>query len=98
MEILAIREAITWDAEERNPQENTWIFSDSKEAIQQIQTTKLHQEGNVFTQIYKGLQELQRQSKQVYLYWISGHRGIPGNEMADSFAKETLLSSNSTLG
>lgn len=67
------------------------IFSDSLSVISSLKNPAAT--GNPHHRIYqirKALFECSRQSLETHIFWIPSHRGIPGNERADSLAKESL--------
>ncbi|XP_018404625.1 PREDICTED: RNA-directed DNA polymerase from mobile element jockey-like [Cyphomyrmex costatus] len=63
------------------------VFSDSKSAIEAICDDKHYQRNYI---IYRVKQTILRAAKvqiSVTLFWVPSHKGIPGNETADSIAK-----------
>ncbi|XP_042145584.1 uncharacterized protein LOC121835449, partial [Ixodes scapularis] len=88
-ELAAIREAIRYIMS-RSPQPWT-IFSDSKSALQIIQT---FMKRNAYDQLAYQVSALCHQAlvkgHQISTQWIPGHCGIPGNNAADRAAKSTI--------
>ena len=87
-EIIAIKKALNRIIEdfgnETTPPEDIVIFSDSKSALQALETKKTPPSCNINRQID---QLSTSYGAEVTLQWIPGHAGVPGNEMADKLAK-----------
>ena len=65
------------------------IFSDSLSSLQSLVT---YQPRNpLVSGIQDCLYSLQKRKKTVILFWVPGHVGIRGNEMADAAAKQAIL-------
>ena len=61
------------------------IFSDSQAALLALKSAKC--ESKLVWECIAKLRELSRQNR-VMLFWVPGHRGIDGNESADSLARQ----------
>ena len=88
-ELMAIQMTVTLFEEKINEYVNVHIFSDSQAAIQIIESPK-HQSGQY---IIKGMldkidsiHEI-KSSGNIYIEWISDHKNVQGNELADQAAK-----------
>lgn len=97
-ECLALREAL--DIALQNPGNNFFIFSDSLSALQALENPKIDIKTTEYIldikQKYNEL--IKNQSTTIKLFWIPSHKGIEGNEKADSLAKEaTTLQTTSHL-
>jgi ribonuclease HI len=68
---------------------NYVIFSDSLSAIQALINPK-NQRQDIVNQINKLNSDLVNKGNIIKFEWVPAHVGIPGNEMADKFAKEAL--------
>ena len=83
-EAHAIHTALKAIAKENSTQLNISVFTDSKSVLQALKlVTKTIP---VITETQQLLIQLQRKHL-VSLFWIPGHRGIAGNEVADNEAK-----------
>lgn len=68
---------------------NSIIASDSLSVISCLKA--LYVRGNKHTIIYKILQLLLHTNYKISFVWVSAHRGLRGNEFADTSAKATAL-------
>ena len=74
------------------------IVTDSQAAIKMIQATDWRRCRTSVRTIQQSIQALMAQGRQVQLWWVPGHQGIPGNERADSAARAALEESRTTSG
>ncbi|KAJ3643602.1 hypothetical protein Zmor_026303 [Zophobas morio] len=69
------------------------LFTDSMSALQAFKA--LFPVNPLVVRIQEQFQQLRLQSKEILFCYIPSHMGITGNEMADTLAKEAILSVNS---
>ena len=74
---------------------NIWVFLDNQAAIQRIQSTKTGLEHHLVIQCQQVLQDLINYNVTSHLHWISGHKDIKGNELADKSIKMKVNQSDS---
>ena len=86
-ELLAILKAIRTPLSDSN--QSITIVSDSKSSIQAI--NKLYPTNPIVNQIRKAILD---SGRNVALCWVPSHIGVPGNEEADSHAREATSSAN----
>ena len=84
-ELLAILEAV--EQSQRMVGEITTIITDSKSSIQAI--NRLYHDNPIVQEIKKAIRN---SNKDVKLCWVPSHVGVPGNENADSSAREATTS------
>jgi ribonuclease HI len=86
-ELAAIKEALIWTSENSTNLSTPFVnlFSDSLSGLQAI--TKFVQQNPYIQSIQTQLIQLKR-TLTLNLFWIKGHTGIVGNELADALAKE----------
>ena len=73
------------------------IITDSRAALQSIVSSpSCKSNTSVVIAILRWLRTLQQRKQRVRFQWVPSHRGIAGNEMADSIASSAL--GNATLG
>ena len=96
-ELIAINDAL--DVALNNMNHN-FIFSDSLSALQRLQTQKINIKTNPYIlqikEKYNRFRQKNPNINNIEFYWIPSHRGIRGNEEADSLAKSAAIS-NSNL-
>ena len=86
-ELIAILEALKYTVSNEN--RPVVIHFDSKAAMQALQQSKIKENKNLITKIHVLLEQHKNQNRSVTLNWIPSHIGIPANEKADDFAKQT---------
>lgn len=85
-ELLAIQSALTVvQMIDREPGPVV-IISDSRAALQTI--TNCYEEHPVALRILRIVKELHRKGTSVALQWVPSHKGVRGNERADTLAKQ----------
>ncbi|XP_018397608.1 PREDICTED: uncharacterized protein LOC108775675 [Cyphomyrmex costatus] len=67
------------------------IFSDSKSTLEALCNTRKIHRNYIIYYIKQALFEATKQGKVVTFFWIPAHVGIPGNEAADSAAKDAAV-------
>ena len=87
-ELLAILESLIWS--EINKCSKVAIFSDSLSSLQAIESRKMKH--HLVRRIIGICSRLARTCQELVLVWSPSHVGIPGNERADSLAKEAAVS------
>jgi len=70
----------------------TTIFLDSKSILDTL-SSPIPSKNYLIHNIKKRLLDSSREGRVIYLFWLPAHKGIPGNETADSLAKEVSHSS-----
>ncbi|KAF0715487.1 RNase H domain-containing protein, partial [Aphis craccivora] len=60
-------------------------------------TTNFFQPNSISQKIQIQISYLQTNSQTVTFIWIPSHIGIPGNELADTCAKQSISSSHSLI-
>ncbi|KAF2355087.1 Ribonuclease H domain [Trinorchestia longiramus] len=95
-ELIAINEALQWILLNNCQEEKFVIFSDSLSALHLIQNTRPKNYRFLLFNIQDKLFNIAA-SHWVYLQFIPGHKGIPGNEAADEAAKNAHLLRYRTL-
>ncbi|ELU10867.1 hypothetical protein CAPTEDRAFT_200496, partial [Capitella teleta] len=90
-EIIAILSALRC-VEADNEQHQFVICSDSLSAIMAIHGMDVRHP--YVLQVLYAIKSISQQEKIVVFMWCPSHVGIPGNEMADTLAKEALSSTN----
>lgn len=78
------------EARPQDPCSVSVVYSDCKQALRWIKKGVL-KGGKVVQRIIAQSIESQRLGVDVQLHWLQGHRGIPGNELADLVAKRARL-------
>jgi len=68
------------------------IFSDSKSVLDALSSSLSPSKNYLIHHIKKRLLDSTREGRTINLFWLPAHKGIPGNEMADSLAKEASCS------
>lgn len=71
------------------------IYSDCAGALQRMEKNDVTHHG-VTKMVVEESIELRRLGVYVCLHWVPGHRGVPGNELADRVAKKSTLPMPST--
>ena len=85
--MLAILMAVQWT--EQNNIKGVIVCSDSLSALVSLQSFSSHCRADIVYEIYETLYRLHHSQTKVRFMWIPAHRGIEGNEMADSLAKQS---------
>lgn len=70
----------------------TAIFSDSQSALEVLQGRKLNRKCHFPTAVKMAMHEAHQAGLGVQFHWIPGHKGIAGNEIAHSLAKDAATS------
>lgn len=86
-ELLAIRNALEWII--ANKPTKTFIFSDCKSGLTELENPNTTNE--LAVEIHKQLAQARQLDLTIQFFWIRGHCGIPGNELADTAAKKATL-------
>lgn len=91
-EAIAIHEAME-RATNVNEKNNILILTDSMSVLLALENKinnlkEINKKDNIWINKIANLIELTSNTNKTILAWIPGHRGIPGNEIADSIAKE----------
>lgn len=91
-EACAVAKSLQWIIEQRLT-DNIIILTDSLSVIKNLQNNDLNIYTNLFiTEIRRHVDELKdmhtRKGKKVIFAWIPAHKGIWGNDQADTLAKE----------
>ncbi|KAF2352052.1 Ribonuclease H domain [Trinorchestia longiramus] len=89
-ELIAINEALQWILLNNCQKEKYVIFSDSLSSLYLVQNTRPKNYLSLVFNIQNRLFNI-ASSHWVYLQFIPGHKGIPGNEAADEAAKNAHL-------
>ena len=88
-ECIAINEAVKLAL--TRPNENADIFSDSLSALQALQNSQLSIKINPYILEIKSninrFLSITKNNSIIKLYWVPAHKGIGGNEIADTLAK-----------
>jgi hypothetical protein len=79
--------ALEWFSETANVPEGL-ILTDSLSSIQLIKNSNSKKHNVYIYKIQRLLEEIKNQNKVIAICWIPSHRGIPGNENADTAAKQ----------
>ncbi|KAF2350072.1 Ribonuclease H domain [Trinorchestia longiramus] len=95
-ELIAINEALQWILLNNCQEDKYVIFSDSLSSLHLIQNTRPKNYLPLVFSIQEKLFNI-ASSHWVYLQFIPGHKGIPGNEAADETAKNAHLLRYRTL-
>jgi ribonuclease HI len=64
-----------------------WVFSDSQASLLALKNQPNQVNNQIYKKIYYWTQKLVEKSIKIHLYWVPGHMGVYGNEMADQAAK-----------
>nr|XP_012231351.1 PREDICTED: uncharacterized protein LOC105677355 [Linepithema humile] len=91
IETLAILETVEYCL--RSDSRNFSIFSDSKSVLSALISDFLpNKSSHLLAFIKDKLRNANNMNKEISLFWIPSHRGIPGNEKADAYAKNAMVS------
>ncbi len=95
-EIQAIKEALTWLKLNSAPLciKNIQLLSDSQASLKAI--SKFKQQEPPLQKIQSQLLDLTK-TLNLKLFWVKGHAGCSGNELADSLAKSATLKLNTDI-
>ena len=86
-ELFGIIMALEWFSETADVPEGL-ILTDSLSSIQLIRNSNSKKHNVYIYKIQRLLEEIKNQNKVIAICWIPSHRGIPGNENADTAAKQ----------
>lgn len=90
-ECIAIFESLKYIDDNHNG--NFLILSDSLSALQKLNSSPFHYpEDDLCIGIRTIIHKLTDTGREIVLAWIPSHCGIPGNEKADSLAKDAIVS------
>lgn len=89
-ELFAILKAIDYIDNNVDSDSTTIIATDSLSSIQAIQSNK-QSTNYLVNHIKYQIIQISFFNKYVKFMWIPGHSGIHGNELADTYAKESLI-------
>jgi ribonuclease HI len=91
-ELSAILMSLTWTHSNTPPQRHIHLWTDSKSGLQMLQKRHDRFNGNLIKQIWTAIHVLISLDYRITLHWIPGHFKIPGNETADTLAKDGVFS------
>ena len=88
-ELMAMQMAITLFEGKISEYANVHIFTDSQAAIQAIESPKRQSGQYIIKRILDKIDSIHevKSSGNIYIEWISGHKNVQGNELADQAAK-----------
>lgn len=92
VELIAIASALQWV--EQVKLNKVILCSDSSSVLLSIQSFSSRSRQDIVNEIYETLFRLQMLNIIVSFMWVPAHRGIKGNETADSLAKEASKQEN----
>ncbi|CAI6372478.1 unnamed protein product [Macrosiphum euphorbiae] len=92
-EALAISHAL--DIIKQDSINKSIILSDSLSTFKSIQNH--YQPNSISQKIQNQISFLQTNAQTISLIWIPSHIGIPGNELADTYAKQSISSPHSII-
>ena len=93
-ELMAMQMATTLFEEKICEYANVHIFTDSQATIQAIESPK-HQSGQyIIKRILDKIDSIHelKSSGNIYIEWVSDHKNVQGNELADQAAKTAVAS------
>jgi len=88
VETLAILTALQWVEEVRV--EKVIFCSDSSSTLSSLQSFTSHSRQDLINEIYETLFRLKNMGIVVAFMWVPAHRGVQGNERADTLATQAL--------
>lgn len=89
-ELMGIGMAIDMAKKIKAPE--TAIFSDSQSALEVLQGGKLNRNCHFPSAVKKSMHEAHQAGRGVQFHWVPAHKGIVGNEIANSLAKDAATS------
>ena len=87
-EAVAIREILKYILEQELKVVN--ILTDSQSVLKSLYSLSIKEKSYIIYEIRDLLMHLQNNGISVQLIWIPSHKGITGNELADSLAKDAI--------
>ena len=89
-ELFALRAALEelLDMADRDALRPIVICTDSMAALALLQSGPAAQRSPVAVDIWRALRHIAEPGQPVYMQWVPAHCGLPGNERADTLAKE----------
>lgn len=88
VEMLAIASALQW-AEESQIREVV-LCSDSCSVLMSLQSSISNSRQDIIYEIFETLHRIKNMNIRVTFMWVPAHRGVVGNELVDTLAKESL--------
>lgn len=92
VELVAIVSALNWI--ELANISKVIVCSDSSSALMSIQSFSSQSRQDIINEIYETLFRIHNWNIEIIFLWVPAHRGVKGNEIADSLAKEAIKQEN----